>query len=88
MTPTDAQVLHNNAKARGTWLVWIVTAVDMEYPGQVTARARTADHQGGTFLPGALVADTLDALRAMLPAGLTRHDRTSALPPDVLETWD
>jgi len=27
-------------------------------------------------------------LRAMLPAGLTRRDRTSLLPPDVLETWD
>jgi len=39
-------------------------------------------------LPGALVANTLDELRAMLPAGLTRRDRTSLLPPDVLETWD
>jgi hypothetical protein len=30
----------------------------------------------------------LAELRAMLPTDLTRRDRTSASPPDVLETWD
>jgi hypothetical protein len=35
----------------------------MEYPGKVIARVRTADHQGGTLLPGALAADTLHELR-------------------------
>ncbi len=42
----------------------------------------------GTLLPGALVARTLDELRSMLPSDLTRRDRTSALPPDVIEVWD
>lgn len=88
MTPTDAQVLQNDAIARDTWLTWVVTDADAEHPGKVVARAYEATHHGGKLLPGALMADTLDALRAMLPPGLTRLDRTSALPPDVLETWD
>ncbi len=88
LIPADAQTLQDDAAARGTWLVWVVTATDLEHPGQVTARAHAADYQGGILLPGALVADTLDELRMKLPAGLTRRDRTSLLPPDTLETWD
>ena len=33
-------------------------------------------------------ADSLEQLRSMLPYGLTRRDRTSIMPLDVLETWD
>ena len=88
MTPADAQALQDGATARGTWLAWIVTAADLEHPGKITARAHTDDHQGGVYLPGALVADTLKALQALLPAGLTRHGRTSVDPPDGVEVWD
>jgi len=35
-----------------------------------------------------LVANTLNELRAMLPAGLTRRERTMMMPGDVVETWD
>ena len=68
--------------------MWAITVTDVEHPGKYVARAHQADHQGGTVQPGALVADTLDEMRTMLPAGLTRHDRTSALPPNVIETWE
>lgn len=88
VTPAHAQTMHDEAAARDTWLVWVMTASDAEYPGKVIARARTADHQGGTLLPGTLVADTLNELRIILPIELTRRDRTSAWSPDVLETWD
>ncbi len=88
MTPAYAQIMHADASARDKWLTWILTAADIEHPCKYVARAHRADHQGGTVQPGALVADTLDELRAMLPAGLTRSERTSALPPDVIETWD
>ena len=88
MTPADAQALQDDATARGTWPAWVLSGADLEYPGQLVARAHTADHTGGVYLPGALVADTLDDLRAMLPAGLTRHGRTSVDPPDVVEVWD
>jgi hypothetical protein len=36
----------------------------------------------------AVVADTLDELRAMLPAGLTRWERTSVMSSKVVQVWD
>lgn len=88
LTPAEAQAMQDDAKMRDQWIVWCVTATDLEHPGRLTARAHLADRHGGTVLPGALAADMLDALRAMLPAGLTRHDRTSVDPLDVIELWD
>lgn len=88
MSPADAQALQDDATARGTWLAWLVSAADLEHPGKFTARAHTPDRRGGLYLPGALVSDTLDDLRAQLPGGLTRHGRTSMDPPDVIEVWD
>lgn len=88
LTPADAQALHDAAAARGKWLVWALTDTDTEHPGRYVARAHEADRHGGTLLPGALVANSLNELRAMLPTELTRRDRTSAVPPDVIETWD
>ncbi len=88
LTPSDAQTMQDEATARGAWLVWIVSTADLEHPGKVVARAHAVNHQGGNVLPGALVADTLDDLRAMLPANLTRHNRTSSMPPDVIEEWN
>jgi hypothetical protein len=62
--------------------------VSRERSGRFVARAHTADPHGGAWLPDVLAADTLDTLRAMLPRGLTRHDRTSVMSPEVLEVWD
>jgi hypothetical protein len=47
-----------------------------------------ADPHGGKCLPGELVADTLAELRAMLPPGLRRWERSSVMSPEVLEVWD
>lgn len=88
MTPEFAQVLQDDATSRGTWLAWVVSNADLEHPGRLTARAHTADHHGGVYLPGALVAGTLDELRAQLPAGLMCRGRASIDPPDVVEVWD
>ncbi len=57
-------------------------------PGRLTARAHTADSRGGTQFPGALVADTLADLRAVMPAGLTRRDRAPIHPAETIEMWD
>lgn len=88
MTPAGAQALQDDATARGTWLMWFVSNADLEHPGKFIARAHTADHKGGVCLPGAVVADTLEGLRAQLPVGLRRLGRTSIHPPEVIETWD
>jgi len=85
LTAAEAQRLQDDARVSGRWLMWFVS---YELTGRVTARAVTADQHGGKRLPGELVADTLPELRAMLPAGLTRWERTSVMSLEVLEVWD
>ena len=84
MTPADAQAVQDRAEATGRWLTWFVSVAG----GQAIAWAIIADPHGGTRQPGILVADTLDEVRAMLPAGLTRREPTSVMPAGVVETWD
>jgi len=88
VTPTDAQAMQDDAKARGAWIMWFVSEADAEHPGKVVAHAYEASHPGGQRQPGALVADTLTELRAMLPAGLTRHNAIAGAPVGEIETWD
>ena len=88
MTPTEAQEAQDDAWRAGRWLMWFVSTSQPDYPGKAVAWARVADPQGGLLVPGLLVADTLDELRAMLPLGLMRRDRTAVMPESVLETWD
>jgi len=71
-----------------TRAVWFVFQPAPAHPGKVMARAHTMDHRGEVWLPGVLVADTLEELRAMMPAGFTRRDRVSVDPEGVVETWD
>jgi hypothetical protein len=42
---------------------------------------------GAGALPYVLVADTLEELRAQLPAGLTYSERQPADAPEVMEVW-
>lgn len=83
MTPAEAQQLQDAAQAQGHWIIWLFSAE----LGRVVATARRADPSGGKIV-GQLVADTLQELRGMLPAGLTRRDATALMRPDVIETWD
>jgi hypothetical protein len=85
MTPADAQRIQDDAQVAGRWLMWFVT---FERTGKFMARTHTAAPDGGKWMPGMLVADTLDELRAMLPTGLTRRDRTPIMWPEVVEVWD
>ena len=67
--------------------MWFVMTDDPAFPGCHVGRVHTADHQGGVWLPGLLVADTLAELVALLLWGLTREGRAPFDPPDVLEAW-
>lgn len=69
-------------------LIWFISDVDPAHPGTITARAHTADPTGGVYLPGALIADTLSEMRALMPSGLRRRDRAPVDPPGIIETWD
>ena len=88
MTSAEAQHLQDQAQARGAWLIWFVSEQDPNHPGKAVAWVMIADTHGGTRLPGMLAADTLAELRAMLPAGLKRGERTSVMPATIAEVWD
>lgn len=88
LTAADAQTTHDDAAARGKWLVWTLTDTALQHPGKVVAHTHEADQRGGKLLPGALVANTLVEVHAMLPTGLVRLDLTLALPRDVIDVCE
>ena len=84
MTPARAQRLQDEVRAAGRSLMWFVAASQ----GKARLWAVMAGPRGGIRLPDELVANTLAELREMLPSGLTRWQRISVMPPDVLEVCD
>ena len=52
------------------------------YPGKLMARLATM--QTTRYV---LLADTLDGMRAALPPGMYRSDRTPADPAGLVELW-
>ena len=88
MTQAEAQTMQDEAAAQGAYLMWFVTVTDAYHLGKAVACATKADTHGGAKMRGVLVADTLDELRTMLPAGLTRRNPTLMMPVGVVEAWD
>ena len=84
MTPAEARRMQDAAREHARWLMWFVSVTE----GKARAWAVLADGHGGTRLPGKLEAATLAELRARLPAGLTRWERASMMPSEVVEVWD
>jgi hypothetical protein len=88
MTPAEAAAIHARASANHGLVMWFVTLTDPAHPGRAVAYAIKGDTSGGHRLPGELVADTIEAVRAMLPAGLTRHNLSAYDPVGTVEAWD
>jgi len=82
--PPTAQTLQEQAHDERGVLIWIVMEGDGDHPEKFAARPV----QSGTgALHCVLVADTLDELRAQLPAGLARSERQPADASGVVEIW-
>lgn len=77
MTPDDAQALHDDAAARGRWLIWTLTDTDLEHPGKYIARAHETDHHGGNL--AARRTGCQDAGRAAVDAA----ERLDPARPDL-----
>lgn len=71
----------NQARAANAWLIWAV----QERDGRFFAWGGLPDSDS-MLVPGELIADTLDELRSMLPAGLTRSNRTAVMSARIVET--
>jgi hypothetical protein len=88
MTPAEAAALHAEASNNHGLVMWFITLTDPAQPGRAVAYAIEASNSGGHRLPGELVADTIEVVRAMLPAGLTRHNLSAYDPVGTVEAWD
>lgn len=88
MTPAEAAAIHARASADHGLIMWFVTLSDSAHPGQAVAYAIKGDNSGGHRLLGELVAQTIEEVRAMLPAGLTRHSLSAYDPTGTVEAWD
>ena len=88
MTPAEAAAIHARAAANNGLVMWFVTLNDPAHPGGAVAYAIKASNSGGHRLPGELVADTIEEGRTMLPAGLTRHDRSTYDPVGIVKARD
>ena len=80
LTAEIAQALQRESEQEGELLAWIVTGSK----GEVVARPVTT---GRGALPYVLMADTLEALRAQIPAGLVRAAPSAVGPEGMLEMW-
>jgi len=77
-----ARALQADAIRTHPLVAWVVTRDEVACPGEFVARLMTTEPT-----PYVILADTLVGLQAQLPLGLTRTDRQSADPPEVVEVW-
>jgi hypothetical protein len=82
VTPEIARQMHEEAMRTRGMAVWIVMDDWVAYPGKLMARLATM--QTTRYV---LLADTLDGMRAALPPGMYRSDRTPADPAGLVELW-
>jgi len=79
-----ARALHADACRDHALVAWAVLWDLPAYPDRYAARLVTS---GQGMLPYLLLADSLAAIREMLPPGLVRSERMPADTPEVSEIW-
>ena len=85
LSPAEAQALQD----RDRLMAWVLTGCDPQHPGKLVARALSASPEGGRFVAAVLVADTLEALRAQMPTGVSKHNMPpGSMPAGAIELWD
>jgi hypothetical protein len=67
--------------------MWVVYNNPSDYPGKWVVRLYLVGRGGASVPAGAVVADTLEGVRAAIPPGLQRLERHSADDPVVYEVW-
>ena len=66
--------------------MWTVTWNTSDYPRKAAVRPRYIDRHVH-MLPAVLLADSLDEVRAQLPRGLMRLERTPYDDARIVEVW-
>lgn len=89
----DAAGWHGEMHAAGMIPYWVISDMQVAYPGMLIARAWTAVAIGNgveltpTPYNAVVVAPDLLTLRGLLPGGLLLVDRSDDDPLDVVERW-
>ena len=86
MTLTTEEIAWLNWQLRGRLPMWVVYDHPADYPDCFVARLWVSLHEPEATRH-AITAPTLDALRALLPEGLTRLGRAFGDDPVIVETW-
>jgi len=82
ITARDARAIQAKAGNGFGLFGWIVLKDQPDYPGKIVARLATSP-----LTIYVMLANTLEELHAMLPAGLVHSPREPADPPEVMEVW-
>lgn len=77
------QIKLNSADEDDDLSMWVVYEDTAEFPNQYVARRYRLDKDTGDYVVG----DTLNDVRAKLPKGLMRLERSSHDHPQVRESW-
>ena len=85
MTSEDAELLQAASRKEGDVLVWTIHEHPSDYPEHYVARPFSS-RRGAPFAQ-CMTAPTLDAIRDMLPVGLTPMARAESDDPVIVESW-
>ncbi len=66
---------------------WVIYKQPRDYPGQYVLRRWLADADGPRPTGEVALADSLEAIRAALPGGLTCIGRYADDDPCIVEVW-
>lgn len=84
LSSTEVQAMQE----AGDVAAWVLTSCGPRYPSKLVARAHSAPPEGGQSLGAVLVANSLEALCAQLPHGISQHDvNPGSMPSGLIELW-
>jgi hypothetical protein len=87
ITTSQASELHQQCMDQGILVMWTVTWNTSDYPRQAVARPHLIGPGSTVAQHAILLADSLDALRDLLPPGLTCMKRDPNDDPVIVEIW-
>jgi hypothetical protein len=90
ISPDQAEAFQQKTLYEGYLVIWTITFRTRDFGNRYVARPTvidSSDEPRPRDEDGYLIADTLEALRAKLPQGLSWMDRKPADDPVIVEIW-
>lgn len=87
LTAAQAQAIQTAHMLTNGIVIWCVTTNTKDFGNAFVARPIVAPNLGPRLEDGYLLADSLEALRALLPEGLSCMAPDPTDNPVIVETW-